>query len=380
MDSLPHGKDVLKESAVGRTILWMRSNRHKGNHDLLQLLYHLRPTVSTDPKDKIYGVLGLASDALSIVPQANYEWPLHSIYATLYKTMTKVRGDLDWLTLASGDTDPAFPSWLPDLTKKARLVSMNTCRSVQAQTPFGFCAAGRSRPVLCIDIAHGSCSVDGFCVDEIDGLGAIGSAPLPLPSENAVLQPQSMEIAYTTGDKIYTAIWTTLVADQDFEGTPSSWRAPSTFGALYAAEGQSVLRSLVSDQSEPTDASCFRTWMRQNAELVFGGQTIAEWTLFPGEMDSMSNVAKHGFLRRLESTVSGRRLFTTTRGYIGIANDFVRKGDKICLLAGGRMPVVLRPTGDSHRFLGESYVHGMMLGERWPSGSENDGMATFALK
>lgn len=349
---------MLRESSAGRTILWMRSARHKGDRDILQLLYHLRSSLSTDPKDKVYGVLGLASDALNVVPRANYEWSLRTVYATLYETMTEVRRDLDWLTLASGDFIAEWPSWLPDLTKRSRLVSMNTCRSIQARATFGFCAAGQSIPGISVDVSNGRCTVNGFLVGLVDGLGASTSPT----DEQTMLQPQSAATAYASSEDIFTAIWITLVADQDFEGTESSWRAPSAFGELYAAEGQRVLRSL---QAGAADTSVFGTWIANNAELRICGKPLTEWTAFPGARESRGDEATHGFFRRLESTVLGRRVFTTTEGYVGIANDSVRRGDKICLLAGGRMPVVVRRVGDCYQFLGESYVHGMMFGERW---------------
>jgi hypothetical protein len=368
IETMSVGRDLMEKSAAGRTLLWMKSNAHKGDRDLLQLLYHLRSSLSSDPKDKIYGVLGLASDAGSVVPHVNYEWSLETIHAELFKTMANARGNLDLLTLASGVTDSKLPSWCPDLTR-SRLVSMNTCRSVQAQKPFGFRAARDSKPVIQIGTALGNCSMEGYLVDEIDGLGAgIRSQSKLPPLEDGFVQPQFEKLAYATDEETFDAIWTSLVADQDFEGTEESWRAPSMFGMLYASEGCSVLHNLGSD------SLCFQTWIEQNAEFRLGRRTIGEWTTFLGnKFDTTNTLAKHGFYRRLESTISGRRMMTTVGGYVGIVKDDVRRGDRVCLLSGGRMPVILRPAGDSFYFIGESYIHGMMLGELWPHEADKIG-------
>lgn len=54
---------------------------------------------------------------------------------------------------------------------------------------------------------------------------------------------------------------------------------------------------------------------------------------------------------------------TTTRGYAVLAPGNVQEGDVICILFGGKVPSVLRPTERYYRFLGECHVHGIMDGE-----------------
>jgi hypothetical protein len=55
----------------------------------------------------------------------------------------------------------------------------------------------------------------------------------------------------------------------------------------------------------------------------------------------------------------------TEDGYIGLVPDSAEVGDTVCLLYGGRTPYVLRKLGDDGdwRFIGESYIHGLMAGE-----------------
>jgi hypothetical protein len=75
------------------------------------------------------------------------------------------------------------------------------------------------------------------------------------------------------------------------------------------------------------------------------------------------------------ATTSRRRLFRTSRGYLGIGPEDTQNGDRICILTGGQMPLVMRPKEDVIIFrnsflrnfhwtlIGESYVHGIMDGE-----------------
>ncbi|CAK7211127.1 hypothetical protein SCUCBS95973_001025 [Sporothrix curviconia] len=61
-----------------------------------------------------------------------------------------------------------------------------------------------------------------------------------------------------------------------------------------------------------------------------------------------------------------RRLFVTQDGHVALGPQITQPGDVVCVLAGSRMPVVLRPSGDASNewsVLGPCYVHGIMQGE-----------------
>lgn len=116
------------------------------------------------------------------------------------------------------------------------------------------------------------------------------------------------------------------------------------------------------------ELSYLGNWFARNRELRFARKTIGEWTLAIGQSlahDNPDNTNGFRFERRIQSTMSGRRLITSEKGYLGIANESVRQGDYICIFLGGRMPVVIRPIGDTYHFIGECYIHGIMFGQAW---------------
>ena len=43
-------------------------------------------------------------------------------------------------------------------------------------------------------------------------------------------------------------------------------------------------------------------------------------------------------------------------GYLGLGPMVMEPGDELCVLFGGRAPFVLRPMGDHHLLIGDSYV------------------------
>jgi hypothetical protein len=63
----------------------------------------------------------------------------------------------------------------------------------------------------------------------------------------------------------------------------------------------------------------------------------------------------------------GRRMIRTDTGHIGLAPVLTTAVDKVALLNGASVPVILRPHGDSWELVGEAYVHGIIFGEAWDS-------------
>ncbi|KAJ9136559.1 hypothetical protein NKR23_g9735 [Pleurostoma richardsiae] len=56
-------------------------------------------------------------------------------------------------------------------------------------------------------------------------------------------------------------------------------------------------------------------------------------------------------------------LFVTPQGYIGNGPPGTQKGDLICVLLGGRAPLIIRPVENHFVVVGDCYVHGVMAGE-----------------
>ncbi|KAF2818324.1 HET-domain-containing protein [Ophiobolus disseminans] len=72
------------------------------------------------------------------------------------------------------------------------------------------------------------------------------------------------------------------------------------------------------------------------------------------------------FLLAAHSACGGRRLFHTSKGYLGLGPALLQAGDLVCVLAGGAIPFVLRqdarssPSKRRFKLVGEAYVHGIM--------------------
>jgi hypothetical protein len=72
--------------------------------------------------------------------------------------------------------------------------------------------------------------------------------------------------------------------------------------------------------------------------------------------------------RRFGQVMSGRKLFRTENALLlGGGPQSLKKGDFVCILAGGKVPYLIRAADDAEEnrfhFVGEAYVHGIMHGE-----------------
>ncbi|KLP09506.1 related to HET-6OR heterokaryon incompatibility protein (het-6OR allele) [Fusarium fujikuroi] len=62
----------------------------------------------------------------------------------------------------------------------------------------------------------------------------------------------------------------------------------------------------------------------------------------------------------------GKKFFITEKGYLGTGPCCLEAGDSVCILFGGDTPYIVRPnspSSDKYLFLGNTYVHGIMEGE-----------------
>ena len=146
--------------------------------------------------------------------------------------------------------------------------------------------------------------------------------------------------------------------------------------------------STVSETSETFNSERFPHGLRMNNE-VLGRYDKAEYTYPTGESMAtawtatltagrLSNTssAKRGLaesqtpkyqrsLAVAQRSCYGRRQFFTENGYMGIGPAAIKEGDLVCVLLGGCVPYILRPTDteNMYKLVGESYVHGIMNGE-----------------
>lgn len=326
------------------------------NWALLGLLRLTRQYKATDPRDKVFAVMGVVTNADSIPVDLKPDYGLSTeevFLSVAIHNLEKLK-NLELLAQAgasSAGQNPKLPSWVPDW------IYSNECRAVIAATVVKtkFCSAGDSQPTLSISADKKILTIRGAVIDTISQLDhsvhygeedlkldhctEAGQARMDLRSKaNAENFEALAEAAYEFpgGHTREESLWRTLCCDQTTE-IPVQ-RAPVEYAIAYK-----VCRK----QHEATNAEGHIDLDAFSRSIV--REDLLHYTAFH------NTVLRH---------CTGRNLCVTTGGYLGNVPDGSLNGDKICILFGSAVPLVLRECeGGFFKLVGECYIHGIMDGE-----------------
>lgn len=282
------------------------------------------PLKATDARDKIYGLLAIASDSnqLGILPA--YEKTTVEVYIDATRALIS-NGQTSILTWCQQSKRiEGLPSWVPDFSSDIR----QACGEDLITGPL-FCASGKRQfpgiqPISYNDkLSLGLC---GIKVDIIANLGTAWNLPLNATFDSKVAQLLINEVEafckqsslYTSDSKKLDASMRVPCADQEIHGQ-SRRRASSSIRVQY-----DILRSQGA-RSYDLEAGQYRTAMTFQHD---------------------------------------RKPLLSNKGHVGLVPANAEPGDYICIFLGLAVPFVLRAvTGGKFRLIGEAYVYGIMDGE-----------------
>lgn len=332
----------LRHRDVATTcILAAQLHFHEGKSTLLGNLELFRNRKAMDPRDLVYGLLGLQDDqSRGCRLEPDYNKTTSEVYVDVVRTAINDYDGLGFLSSVQHEDSfrqlTGFPSWAP-YWPRTRCVSFLDRGS--------WCAGGQqairvSFPSQTNMLAEGIvyekiCFVGGIHPAELDAYGS----PHPFPDlilelwRNLVsLNPQ----VETFRDRL-EKLGRTLTAGYTGSGDAVyqlDEHPRSNFYADYLAFIQHIHKH-TGHKIQTPDLPCLET---------FEGV----WERYAGAVDYACR---------------GRRLFRTTNGSLGLGPACTSIGDVVSVLQGGKVPYVLRPDGDSYHFLGECYIDNIMRGE-----------------
>ncbi|KAM6529509.1 hypothetical protein FALCPG4_007645 [Fusarium falciforme] len=360
------------------------------------LIESSKKSLATNPRDKVYGVLGLANDDAKSRLIIDYNKSVQDIYEEVTRYLIFAEGKLNIL---SGQALDIIPQWDQSTGKSAppglpvfkwqrntKNVASSWIRDyshVQPSyrpTPFlpdwlpravGYDASLKSAPVETSNRQPGELGICGMEVDIVEEChrawymlpGSVAylkdwDAILPIffkasrsktSSSERETEVQLNRELRTSNDpewdlpynpkhgaskKMKEAIWRTVIGDEMFQ---IAQRAPDYCSRLFDGYIDAVL-GRTGHYKVPDDAD----------------------TTLDKEMALFSR-----FQRRMDTVLYRRSAFSTPGGWIGIGPDNMKAGDVIVLLSGGDVPHILRlcGCGDHYELIGECYVEGIMYGE-----------------
>ncbi len=327
----------------------IRDFRQQGGCDDLPTV--LRQTLyfdSTDPRDKVFAILGITRDGLNWRFRPDYQTPVEDIYTQSVVRMLrtqqvlKTRRILNFLHLAGigwPRNIDSLPSWVPDWSRgtQRRFIFMTT-------SGLTFLAAGKSTPKVQVDAKTRELTLEGILVGTVDAV----SAPFPfMDTTKAVLHWLDETIQLCGGHQQSPqgeAYWRTLIANMTCKGR----KATPEYGKWF--------EKFLADYNSRVESHCDHNGCRCSTETATPEGRLYWPSVFLEE----------------------RIFFTTNCGYVGLAPQGSVRGDVIAIFSGATTPFILRARQPPHgkdktyALIGESYIHQLMNGEGLEMGTLQD--------
>jgi hypothetical protein len=325
---------------------------------------------TTDPKDAIYSVLGLARDPErpllqseqekigSHAKEAEFVDSATTHLAALRERLPKSILPVDY-SKSFFEVCRDFWSFTMDSTKSLDLL----CRP---WTPIVYSSEQMPSWMINRNNAPFSCEIDGKLVrtgpDSLVGLSSqqrnIYEASGSIPCQWSL--PAELDRALLVDGFVFDEIG--VLSEPCINGNiPLSWL---DFGCWK--DGSTPLfdrfwRTLVADRD--SKGGPVPAWYSRACEELFtlldkAGDLTTEKS---SQAEKLPSTVEE-ILRRMVAVVWNRKMMLTrTREYLGLTPGSACPGDLICIIFGCSVPVVLRrnPEDHTHRLVGECYVHGV---------------------
>lgn len=341
----------------------------QGDLKLLDLILESRSFLCTNPRDKVFGSLGVTTeDTRSEYLKADYSLSPEDVFRkfVLWDILNN-----DSLRVLGSSSDKAgsqhsSPSWVPDFT---RLDPQRSLTGTKNRVQFN-ASAGLPRQAWASNeetVLH----VKGRIVDTLHTIG-----------KESTSTPDTF-VGQTAQDYNFTSLSYLRLNKNMIEEARDIWLAATTrltdclgpvvkghvrkgtFLATIRPDGKiswaPFLRTLVCNRTEEGGLASedyilgrVASFVRQTLEL----DVIPEYFMQKDRYDAVGGLS--AFLRLTES----RRFAATDMGLAGYVPMRAKKGDLVCILYGSDVPFVVRKqAGGNYSLVGECYMHGIMEGE-----------------
>ncbi|KAF2134079.1 hypothetical protein P153DRAFT_363080 [Dothidotthia symphoricarpi CBS 119687] len=326
----------------------VRSNRvvpleERASH--LRLLEWYRYRDAVDPRDKVFGLLGLCGEKWARVNPPDYSMTAEEVFTRAALTDAQILKRLDFLSFRNAESMPSLPSWVPDWSSRTQEGSEERYRRVsnlsyQACGPYGTYTVRSSNGPYGVELA-----VIGHVVGTIvERSSPIDKAACLSDSEHfrkAFREIRTITQAETNGKDLYRLSYRP-VEEEYLSSLVCGMRVRDFDSDFEQGQTPANIWQRTKDLFEAWEASyCV------NLSIDFP-------TGLP--VSKLNDVFVQNILTRC--------FVRLDLDCFGWAPSNAHSGDLVVVLHGGRVPYVLRPIGnDYYTFVGDAYIHGMMKGE-----------------
>lgn len=349
------------------------------------LAIQFRYRKATDPRDKLYGLLGI-SEYPACPPPIDYRRPIADCYKAMACWMIHTSRSLAVLNMvvthpSREEQEPIteeMPSWCPNWDA---LPDSRTFVATEARI-FDFALYNASREGFDTDLffpipEHPTSSAIQLVVpSETDHfwmpINEIALLGLPFDTVKAVDPVKDVDSTEMIAFNLALPRWKALAKSTMTRSTLKDSIYPSGNGDAEEALNRTLCADIMGRKSHDGE-----TLMPAIPEFYSEVENAADdFARFWATVEAMPpDHLDNSFISRQHPRVSSavtvatknRRFFVTEKGYFGLGSPTTQEGDEVWILSGGNTPYILRQTdGPSSRnriFVGEAYVHGIMQGE-----------------
>ena len=325
---------------------YLDSSHHAGvrpelNSNLDLLLRSFTDRQCSDPRDKVYGILGLIDKSRYPDLVVDYTLSTGSVYTGAMKSMlVGGDGDLRCLTgLGLNSANHNLPSWARDFEHNPDIPALSyELARFRRYELYDAAYSTKASPSF-----HNSntLSLSGVLVGKIHGVG-VAVQSRSWPHVGQVLQQWQDMVGFNDSSFLLEENWRQSEAE-------TFWRM---IVADALAEGDTKPRRL-----SHIDMKNMRLWVTVLVDALRNGRSphVEEWS------------------KSMFSAIHGRALFLTHQRTIGLCYPESQVGDEVWVLLGSRVPFILRTCQELHqesasiqsdyKLVGSCYLDGYMDGK-----------------
>ncbi|KAK4445590.1 heterokaryon incompatibility protein-domain-containing protein [Podospora aff. communis PSN243] len=356
---------------------------------------------ATDPRDKVFALLGMTGDADGEGLEADYSLGLSEVFqaAMVYLIVKheKPEGKMDFL-LSAVTRKPLFvekPTWCTDFSSpswgRESFEQGWAYNQMLGNASKGCCEGLLPNPVH--DVAAGTLTVRGTLVGVIQNTHTISS-------EYAYFRHRAREPGVEVSDAAWQDAFLSAVTElgtsiDDFtqlviaamlsRGLPISqicelirgglmWRVVSGIPAQLLCHFAGQLDAMGGVPGAQRVYGMLETYAQSRLEWRNRMSQDVGWARYnPPSGMNLSHRMAADLLHRVADCASGKTLFTTETGFFGASgsNAALMKGDFVAVVWGCSVPAVLRPRVDGGcSLITFAYVDSIMNGELFSSAAE----------
>ena len=349
--------DRLNDGAIQfRTISHAAEERYGKDSPLsfCRILHRYQSSISTDPLDKIYRFIGLASAQhreIKNLPM-NYKMHVRDLFQAYLRLYLETYHDLEFLVDCCGPNQPNnFSSWMPHYKEAGRAIPVS---GLELPPHIIYRASADRKPEFAFADANTVLSLRGIYIDSIKTVGEVATSRnasgvilewekvAGIHQANSLLREPEAAKASMNNDEIASVL------------ISAGLYPTSQFN--FAAFDSTLL-------CDASDSHYDSTPRRLVPHIQPAGLVPTSDSGLPSDDRGAKAIIDFYVKGRIALTVPQRRLFVTSKGYYGLGVTDIQAEDGVLILLGSKMPPVARRNGKHHLLVGEAYVHGIMNGE-----------------